>query len=67
MTSVYIPVAVPYIPPAIPVRRHTSETQQVQVQPEPCHYKDNGTPLPWWVYVLLLILAGVIAYVGRFR
>lgn len=61
----YVPATYPYIPPAIAVKRHTSETQQVQ--PEPCHYKDNGAPLPWWVYVLLLVLAGVLAYVGRFR
>lgn len=59
---------VPYIPPAIPVKRQTCEIQQVvQSEPYPYYYKDNDKPLPWWVFVIMFILAGVLAYVGRFK
>lgn len=69
MLMSYIPVAHPYIPPAIAIKRQSSETEQVQVQSEPYpYYKDNDEhPLPWWAYVLLLILACVVGYVGRFK
>lgn len=55
------------IPPAIPVKRQTCKTQQVQSEPYP-YYKDNGGhALPWWVLVLMFILVCVVAYVGRFK